>query len=408
MDGFLENGIKEACYGCEACIQVCGTRALSMSEDAEGFSYPVLDKDLCVECGVCYRVCPYSHRPARNGDPVVVFGGHHRDAAILENSTSGGAFSALAAAWFSLPGETVLFGAACDGLSVYHKAAFSVDEAAAFRKSKYVQSTIGTSYADVRTYLRKGFHVLFSGTPCQIAGLKAFLAQENTSRLLTVEVVCEGIPSPLYIRSFDAALHQRYGASISRIDYRCKDGNRWDFQVMDITLANGKNIKLDRWFNPFWDIWLSHLMSRPSCYHCAFAAENRVADITLGDLWGVHIYCPGLYANNAGASLVLCNTDMGASVLGDALPYLQGRELLLSDALKYQSPLRHAIAENPHRQAFITDLQTMPFDQLNKKWARRSSLTLLWQKYFWGNRQKVALWNLRQSIAYLWHEMKGV
>lgn len=165
---------------------------------------------------------------------------------------------------------------------------------------------------------------------------------------------------------------------------------------MRIKLMNKKKILVkDRRFNPFWSIWLQHLMSRPSCYKCPFAAPARVADITLGDLWGVHVYCPELYGNNNGSSLVMCNTDKGRNVFRDAQKKMYGHELKFEDALKYQSPMRKPIDQNEDRSAFIADLNSnMDFNSLNKKWAKAPTAKLLFQKYIWGNRQKVFIWNL--------------
>lgn len=161
-----------------------------------------------------------------------------------------------------------------------------------------------------------------------------------------------------------------------------------------------KTLQKDRWFNPFWSVWLNHLMSRPSCYKCPFATKERVADITLGDLWGVHLYCPELYGKNNGSSLIVANTDKGRTVVKKAQNSMFGHELKLEDALRYQSPMRKTIECNPNRDAFMKDLESsMDYDALNKKWSKRPTLKLLWQKYIWGNRQKVFIWNLKKNLG---------
>ena len=400
MACFLDTGDKAACYGCEACAQACGTGAMVMREDDEGFRYPAIDPGKCTECGACRRACPHEAPPARNGYPVAVFGGHHGDPGVLEASTSGGAFSAILEGWFGQPGERVAYGAVARGLDVRHEPASSYADAFKFRKSKYSQSAIGGAYGEVRALLGRDAHVLFSGTPCQVAGLKSYLGRlAGSPLLLTVEVVCEGVPSPLYMRAYDDKMLRERGSRIAELDYRCKDGRKWDFQVMSTSLESGHHFKVDRWFNPFWYVWLDHLMSRPSCYECPFAERQRVADITLGDLWGVHLYCPDLYARNAGASLVVCNSDEGAAALGDALPHLVGRGLDFEDAVRYQGPMRRSIGASPNRAEFMADLKSTGYDELNAKWARKPTARLLWQKYVWGNRQKVALWNAKRSLA---------
>ena len=165
-------------------------------------------------------------------------------------------------------------------------------------------------------------------------------------------------------------------------------------------MSKEKVLIKDRWFNPFWSVWLQHLMSRPSCYECKFTTSERVADISLGDLWGVHLYCPELYGNNGGSSLVVCNTEKGKEVFKKAQDNMYGHELKFEEALKYQSPMRKSIDNNPNRIAFITDLQSdMDYKSINKKWAKTPTIKLLFQKYIWGNRQKIFVRNLKVILS---------
>ena len=419
---YLDTGDKSECFGCEGCVQVCPKEAITMLEDDEGFRYPVIDQEKCIDCGLCRRTCPYSHMPKKCESEKYAFGGYNLDPKTRFNSTSGGAFSAIVEAFCDK--NNVIFGAEAKGLLVYHSYITDKAKLGKFRKSKYSQSVIGFSYRNARKFLQEGKKVLFSGTPCQIAGLISYLEAAKTDRtnLLTVEVVCEGVPSPLYVRKLDKAIEKKFGSPIGSLDYRytgksilshgkwdfekmrVKSGGRtqgkWDFQEMRIELMNKKKVLvIDRWFNPFWSVWLQHLMSRPSCYKCPFTTQGRVADITLGDLWGVHIYCPELYGNNGGSSLVVCNTDKGKEVFKKAQEKMYGHELAFEDALKYQGPMRKPIAENPQRDECMKDLQSsMTFEQINKKWAKKPTMKLLFQKYVWGNRQKVFMWNLKQKL----------
>lgn len=333
-----------------------------------------------------------------------VFGGYIKEEKVRFSSTSGGAFSAIVDTYCDE--NYVIFGAAAEGLKVFHTYITDKKDLEKFRKSKYSQSNMGTSYKDVKTFLQEGKKVLFSGTPCQIAGIKTFLevSKIDTANLLTVEVVCEGVPSPLYIRKYEKALQKKYGRKIESLDYRykgksCFNCGKWDFQVMKTRLFDySKEITIDRWFNPFWSIWLNHLMSRPSCYECHFARNERTADISLGDLWGVHLYCPELYGNNGGATVVFANTDKGKEIVLKSQDKMYGHELKKEDALRYQAPMRKHIDSNPKRDAFMTDLESdMTYEELNKKWAKKPTLKLLWQKYVWGNRQKIWLWNLTKG-----------
>lgn len=394
--GYLNTKNKLECFGCEACAQICPKQAIKMVEDKEGFRYPVIDRDKCIQCKRCNYVCPKEAMPEWYQEEKFVFGGYIKDERIRNQSTSGGAFSAIADAWCDE--NYVIFGAAVSGLQVYHTYITDKKELHKFRKSKYAQSHIGNAYEMAKKLLLENKKVLFSGTPCHIAGLRAYLKNTDQRNLLTIEVICEGVPSPLYIRKYNQWCIQKYHFPIMELDYRYKDRNKWDFQVM-LTKLKGVEMKQDRWFNPFWSIWLEHLMSRPSCYKCPFTTEQRGADITLGDLWGVHIYCPELYGNNGGTSLLVCNTEKGKQAVQKARKSMYGHELDFYTAIKYQSPLRQNINLSANRKDFMRDLASnMDYKTLNKKWAKRPTIKLLWQKYIWGNRQKAALWNVKKRL----------
>lgn len=418
--GFLVTGIQSQCHGCEACVQICGHNALAMKEDEEGFRYPVVDTEACVHCGLCNKVCPVENPPLRNQAEQTAYGGSCINPDTLENSTSGGAFSAIIDGWCKDNDNYVIFGAVSDGLDVRH--CYVTDKALIqpFRKSKYSQSIVGHSYTEARDFLKQGKNVVFSGTPCQIGGLINYLEifKVDMSALLTIEVVCEGVPTPLYMRKLDDYMQRRYGAGIAKLDYRHKkssrwdssvkkpglnDRGKWDFEVCSYFLKNGVKLRKDRWFNPFWSIWLQHLMSRPSCYECPYATTRRVADITLGDLWGVHIYCPDLYNHNGGASLVVANSPKGKEALEAAKLQMKGRDLRFEDALRYQSPMRNHIQMNSERTRCMADLMntSLTYEEINSKWAKKPTLKLLTSKYVYGNRQRVAVWNFKQIIKKL-------
>lgn len=395
-EGYLHTGDKTQCYGCEACVQICPTGALVMEEDFEGFRYPILSEELCIHCGKCNEVCPVENPVTKYTDERYTYGGYTIDEVVRDKSTSGGAFSVIVKSWNDK--DSIIFGVESDQLEARHCSLADIDDLNRIRKSKYVQSHMNYSYGNCKKHLHAGKRVLFSGTPCQIAGLRTFLGNTEQNNLLTVEVICEGVPSPLYIRKYDSWCKWKYGSSVQYLDYRYKDQKKWDFEVM-LTSLHKKSLKMDRWFNPFWSIWLNHLMSRPSCYSCPFTTVNRVADITLGDLWGVHLFCPELYGRNGGSSLVICNTAKGIEAFKKAEYLMYGHELDFQQVVKYQSPLRGPIPLNNKRDEFIHDLQgDMDYKEINQKWAKKPTVRLVWSKYFWGNRQKVLLWNIQQRI----------
>jgi coenzyme F420-reducing hydrogenase beta subunit len=242
MIGYLNTKNKKECFGCESCVQICSKGAIVMQEDEEGFRYPVINEKLCVHCGQCNKVCPYEKMPVKHQNDKYVFGGYHLNEQTRFDSTSGGAFSAIVEAYCDE--NYVIFGAEAKGLLVFHSYITDKSKLGKFRKSKYSQSIIGNSYKNVKRFLNEGKKVLFSGTPCQIAGLKAYLSNTNQEGLLTVEVVCEGVPTPLYVRKYEKYLEKKYGSKIDEIDYRYTGESlfskgRWDFETQKVRLKIG-------------------------------------------------------------------------------------------------------------------------------------------------------------------------
>jgi coenzyme F420-reducing hydrogenase beta subunit len=239
MKGYLTSNNKSECFGCEACAQACPKEAIIMHEDIEGFRYPVIEPNKCIKCGLCNKVCPYENMPTKYVNDKYVFGGYNLNQQVRFDSTSGGAFSAIVDVFCDE--NYVIFGAEAKGLLVFHSYITDKKELYKFRKSKYSQSIIGKSYKTVKKFLLDGKKVLFSGTPCQIAGLKSFLGNINQDLLLTVEVVCEGVPSPHYIRKYEKYLEKKYGAKIESIDYRYTSksifsNGKWDFETEKVNL----------------------------------------------------------------------------------------------------------------------------------------------------------------------------
>ncbi|MBO5569396.1 MAG: Coenzyme F420 hydrogenase/dehydrogenase, beta subunit C-terminal domain [Clostridia bacterium] len=242
---FLDTGNKTECFGCEACQQVCPKQAITMQEDEEGFRYPLIDASLCIHCNLCRKACPHAVMPEKHTDNKYAFGGYNKNPATRFESTSGGAFSAVAETFCDK--DYVIFGAEAKGLLVFHSYISDKKDLWKFRKSKYSQSIIGGSYKKAKKFLAEGKKVLFSGTPCQIAGLYAYFNAMNfheTEKLLTVEVVCEGVPSPIYVRKMDDAMEKKYGSRIESLDYRYTGKSlfghgKWDFEAMKSELSRG-------------------------------------------------------------------------------------------------------------------------------------------------------------------------
>ena len=287
--GYLNTHDKKECYGCEACAGICPKRAISMEEDEYGFRYPSVDYNLCIECGLCHKVCPVENATKRNKN-LESYGGYINDKKIREQSTSGGSFSAILWAFFYEKGiKHIAYGAAAKGLKVVHESALKYEECEKFRSSKYTQSRLNNTYVDIEKYLKSGWHVLFSGTPCQVFGLLNYLSVKKADRsnLVTVEVLCAGVATPVLFQKYDQYLKEKYDSPIKAFFWRYKDRNRWDYNCCSYVLQNGKKKVIDRWFSGYWSLFTQRLLMRPSCEKCPLKGSERVADISLGDLWGV-------------------------------------------------------------------------------------------------------------------------
>lgn len=346
---------KQKCSGCGACSQRCPQACIAMRPDGEGFLYPAVDEARCVRCGGCVRVCPMltpqEREPNRN---CRAYAAVHREETVRRNSSSGGVFFALASAVIRQNG--VVFGAAMsdDCKTVLHAEAHRTEELGRLMGSKYVQSRIGNAYASAERYLQAGRRVLFSGTPCQIAGLRAFL-QRDYDHLLTQDLICHGVPSPSVWEGYVDSFEQKRKSPVRRASFREKTSG-WETYSLVLDFADQsrycRSASQDLYLRGF----LSDLYLRPSCYACPFKGTNRRSDLTLADLWGAKDIAPSLY-DGKGTSLVLANTEKGEKALC-ALPQLH--PLLPVEAERAFAYNRSALVcakENGDRGAFFRALQ---------------------------------------------------
>ena len=301
----LEIKNKKDCTGCHACWAVCPRKCIQMMSDEEGFLYPEIDLNQCINCGACEKVCPVLH-PADVQSPLKVYAARNENETVRMSSSSGGVFTALAEEIIKRGG--VVFGASFNGdWQVVHSYTEQLEGLAAFRGAKYVQSLIGDTYLQVRRFLKQGRWVLFSGTPCQVAGLKHFL-RTDYDRLLTVDVVCHGVPSPLVWQTYLDSINPRK-ERITTLSMRDKSRGwkRYGMEIRteDTVLYTGKAAS-----NLYSQGYLDNLYLRPSCYACPSKKGRSHSDLTLGDFWGIEQVCPSM-DDNRGTGLVLVNSPIG-------------------------------------------------------------------------------------------------
>ena len=365
--------VKEECCGCGACAAVCSNGAIDMRKDEEGFLYPVVADDKCVECGACVSICRAGAGKIKASDNVSAFAAYCIDESIRKSSSSGGIFSILAEEVLRHGG--VVYGAAFDErFSVKHIAVDNVSELPRLRGSKYVQSDIGDCFADVKRNVLAGRQVLFSGTPCETAGMLNYLGGRHEN-LLTVDLVCHGVPSPAV---WDAYVREICGAKdyadIKRISFRDKTISWREYSVLFVFKDNTEHrraMKDDHYMQGF----LRDLYLRPSCHACRFKGDNRTSDITLADFWGIEKVMPEMY-DGRGTSLILTNTKKGLKFLARIKDKMRIADADVSEALSHNEAALASVEANLNREEFFRAFikENSSLQTLVERYARKKSL----------------------------------
>lgn len=351
--------VGKNCCGCTACVSACPKSCISMSADMEGFLYPVVDSVKCIDCGLCEKVCPVLH-PVTNETEPLVYAAINNDEAVRMQSSSGGIFTLIAE--YVLARGGVVFGACFDcDWNVIHDYTETKEGLAIFRGSKYVQSNVGNSFTQVKTFLDSGREVLFSGTPCQVAGLKNYL-RKPYSNLLTVDLVCHGVPSPEVWRKYlQETICRVYGIKknklevnpgdyISDISFRAKDKG-WKKYNVKIIFRDGKVEMMPFFENPYMNVFLSDLSLRPSCYACPAKLHNVQSDITLADFWGVNRINPDIDDDKGCGLILIHNKEKLDFLFGVDCKLLQQQ---LVSVVKYNLNILYSVNKPVNRKFFWT------------------------------------------------------
>lgn len=340
------------CCGCGGCANVCKHDAITMKPDKEGFLYPKVDKSKCVGCGLCEAVCPFlSDNLAKK--PLSVYAVMHNDEEVRIKSSSGGFFSSLMQ--YVIEQGGVVYGAVFDkDFNVIHTKAETHDDCKELRGSKYVQSLIGNIYRDVLCELRNKRLVLFSGTPCQVSTLIK-IAGNKRENLVTCDILCHGVPSPLVWQDYLKTLSK----SPSAIYFRDKaDG--WHSPKVCIQIGDDQIVSESHATNDYSQMYFKHLSLRPSCARCPFACIERVGDFSMGDFWGIE-KTDAIIDDNKGVSLVFENTEKAHDLFNELRKNLYVKPKLIEECL--QPILEGPSALSEERELFWMCYRSLGFNK---------------------------------------------
>lgn len=358
---------KKACCGCWACENVCPLKCIKMTEDNEGFLYPNVDLDNCIDCKLCEKVCPIiNNKPEKKNESQKGVLLQIKDKQIRKESTSGGAFTAIAS-WVINNGG-VVFGASMNLVEkrVEHTWVDTIEGLGKFRNSKYVQSNIHSCYSDCKKFLNEGRWVCFSGTPCQIEGLKHFLRKQY-DRLVTIDVVCYGIPSPGLFRDYLTWKQDEIGGNFKKVLFREKRlcYNYTSFSIYnEIETKNyHKGVESEQFLRSFF----SNINVRPSCYECQFKKRYRVSDFTIWDCYDVKLFSRNF--DDTGTNRILVHSTLGEKVMNEItmkvnMEMYENLDFFIADEIAMIS----SVPMNAKRESFFSDYARMNMEKLMNKW----------------------------------------
>lgn len=349
------------CCGCTACGNICPHNAIEMKPDGLGFLYPVINDNLCVECGLCAKVCQFQgkYRPIDSFEKPLVYGVRHNNELELDKSQSGAAFWAFAE--YLLEQSFVVYGAGYgEEFCVKHKKVTTKRECQELRGSKYSQSDITGVYEAIKNDLLLGEKVLFTGTPCQVAGLKAYIPKRLQGNLLSIDLVCHAVPSPAIWNAYVKWIENRYNDRVIETDFRNKKFG-WHSHFETFKLEH-KIKEICRFTYRYF--FYEHLSVRKSCSNCKFTNLNRPGDLTIGDFWGWEKFHTE-WNDNKGVNLLLVNTEKGKNIFEN----VKNQSLLVIESNTtecLQPQLIAPIKINNNQEKFTEDFLNYGFEYVGK------------------------------------------
>ena len=375
---------KTRCCCCTACQAACPHDAIVMKPDVLGFTYPEVDMSACVDCGLCEKVCAFvkdcdASLPVDRSLTAEVQAARHKDGNVVAASQSGGVFTALSDAVLSEGG--VIYGAAYKGLDeVSHIRAESAQERNLLRGSKYVQSDMGQIFRSVREDLVNGRKVLFSGTPCQVAGLKSYIPERLHENLLLVDFICHGVPSPSVWKDYVEYMSRK--GNIVRAIFRDKSVSGWKVHADSFLYEDGKK----RTGDTFRVLFYKNIILRHNCGNCPYNVTAHPADVTIGDFWGVAEVLPDM-DSCAGTSMVICNTEKGKLLMSRIRELELETVSLTYDFMSRKNPnLVRPANIYKDRMRFEEEYSRKGFLHVARKWGDLGWRYKAWQLKTWLKR----------------------
>lgn len=369
---------KSKCCGCTACASICPKKAISMQEDFEGFLYPIVDKNRCVNCGLCDTVCPILNKIKNSSDIKEAYAIRCKDKEILKNSTSGGFFTP--AAEYIIKNNGIVYGVGFDeNLNICHKGAENINEIQEFRGSKYVQSFLGNTFVQIKKHLENKKKVLFSGTPCQVEGLKKYL-KKDYENLITIDLICHGTPSPKLWRKYVEYQEKKYNSKIIEVHFRNKTYG-YHSGTMKIVFENGKkyygSARVDYMLKSFF----KEISSRPSCYECHFKCKNHNSDITIYDCWSIEKLKSDLVDDDLGYTNIIVNSDKGKNFLNNILDNFEIYKVDLEKQILYDGIMvEKSAVPNVNRDEYYVGLNKFGIEKNVKTYINISRKDYLIEK----------------------------
>lgn len=349
----IEIKSKEDCCGCYACYNICPKQCITMKTDNEGFWYPNIDKNECINCNLCEKVCPIINKPKNSLYEEKSYAVFNKNEKIRLESSSGGIFSLLAE--YVINNHGSVYGSIFDeNFNVKHIKINKLQDIQLLRGSKYVQSKINDIFKLIKSDLKSDKLVLFTGTPCQVAGLQSFL-QKEYDNLILMDIVCHGVPSPLVWQQYINELKQNYKQDIKNVYFRDKSTG-WKTYSIKFLFDKGeyKNVG-------FKDIYMKGFLNdiylRPSCYNCNFKGIERISDITVADFWGIENILPKM-DDNKGTSLIVVHSEKGKQLFDKLSEKMILNEVNLNEAIKYNPSMIKSVKYNEKRDEFFLDLNS--------------------------------------------------